>query len=136
MSAPAARHEVRSWLLAGCLGAAGLALLHFWTPSEEVRSSICLSRRLLGLPCPGCGMTRALAHLAKGEWRAALAAHPFAPVLAAELLLGWLAWGARLWGQGGRPIEPPDWAAPLLLSNAALLLALWMGRLAAGALPR
>ncbi len=135
MSAPAARHEVRSWLLAGCLGAAGLALLPFWTPSEEVRASICLSRRLLGLPCPGCGMTRALAHLAKGEWRAALAAHPFAPVLAAELLLGWLAWGVRLRKLGER-IGSPDWAAPLLLSNAALLLALWMGRLAAGALPR
>jgi hypothetical protein len=128
-----------SWALAGVLGAVGLLLLHFWIPSEDIRFSICLSRRLLGLPCPGCGMTRALAHLAKGEWRAAVAVHPFAPLLAAELLLGWLAWGVlhvsgwalrlprRVW---------PDGAGPLVLTNAALLTALWMGRLAAGALPR
>lgn len=130
---------MRSWLLAGFFGAAGLVLLHLWTPSEEVRASICLSRRLLGLPCPGCGMTRALAHLAKGEWREAIAAHPFAPVLASELVLLWLAWGARLLKHGkqiGERLGPPAWTAPLVLANAALLVALWMGRLAVGALPR
>jgi hypothetical protein len=87
-------------------------------------------------------MTRALAHLAKGEWRAALAAHPFAPLLAAELGFGWLAWGivqlADVVGVDGRLPRRiwPDGAGPLVLTNVALLTALWMGRLAAGALPR
>lgn len=128
-----------NWALAGVLGAAGLALLHLWTPSDDVRFSICLSRRLLGLPCPGCGMTRAFAHLAKGEWRSALAAHPFAPLLAAELLFGWLAWGvAKVAGKAGRLPRRiwPDGVSPLVLANVLLLTALWMGRLAAGALPR
>jgi hypothetical protein len=113
----------------------GLVLLHAWTPPEAASSSICLSRRLLGLPCPGCGMTRAFAHLAKGEWRAALAAHPFSPWLAAELVLVWTAWGAAVAGRLPRRI----WSgalAPLLVSNLALLAALWMARLAVGALPR
>jgi len=114
---------------------AGLALLHLWTPSEEVRYSVCLWRRFLGIPCPGCGMTRALAHLAKGEWRAAVAAHPFAPLLAVELLLGWLAWGAQAAGVARR-LRAEGPLGLLLGANAALLLALWVGRLAAGALPR
>ena len=129
-----------SWALAGLLGAAGLVLLHFWTPSGDVRYSVCLFRRLLGLPCPGCGMTRAFGHLAKGEWLAALRAHPFAPLLAAELALGWLAWGAftfEISGSAGRLAQRiwPAGLSPFLLTNAALLTALWMGRLAAGALP-
>ena len=132
-----------TWALAGVLGVAALALLYVWTPSDDIRYSLCLSRRL-GLPCPGCGMTRALAHLAKGEWRAALSAHPFAPVLAAEVMIGWLAWGAHVAGIAGlsglasrlpRRIWPVG-LTPALLANLALLVALWVGRLAAGALPR
>jgi hypothetical protein len=130
-----------TWALAGLLGLAGLALLHFWAPSDDVRYSLCLSRRL-GLPCPGCGMTRALAHLAKGEWRAALTAHPFSPVLAAELVLGWLLWGAHaigIFGESGSRRLGRAWQpalTPAVLANLALLVALWAGRLAAGALPR
>ena len=133
-----------TWALAGLLGLAGLTLLHLWTPLDDVRYSLCLSRRM-GLPCPGCGMTRALAHLAKGEWQGALAAHPFSPVLAAELVLGWLFWGvhaldavATLGISGGR-LPRRIWPAaltPAVLVNLALLVAVWMGRLAAGTLPR
>jgi hypothetical protein len=136
------RRQAVHWAFAGALGVGGLVVFHLWTPSDDVRFSLCLSRRLLGLPCPGCGMTRALAHLAKGEWRAALAVHPFAPLLAAELLLVWLAWGSELIGIAGRLPRriSPDGTSPLILAlvlaNVALLTALWMGRLAAGTLPR
>ena len=40
----------------------------------------CPVKAVFGVPCPGCGMSRALALLFKGEWRAALAEHAFAPV--------------------------------------------------------
>lgn len=33
--------------------------------------SLCLFRRLLGHPCPACGMTRAMAALARGQVRSA-----------------------------------------------------------------
>lgn len=125
--------NVRLWVLAGFAGLAGLAALHVWEPSPDPRSSICLSRRLLHLPCPGCGLTRASAHLAKGEWGAALADHPLVPVLAAELALGWIAWGVLL--ARGRPELRPAWLDPLLAAHAAVLVAFWLGRVATGTLP-
>ncbi len=79
-------------------------------------------------------MTRALAHLAKGEWRAALVLHPLAPLVAAELAVGWAAAGIAL-------LQPAvwrlrAWISPLLAADAALFVALWAGRLASGTWPR
>ena len=124
---------VRLWLLAGFAGAAGLAVLHVWNPSGDPAAALCLSRRLFHLPCPGCGLTRALASLAKGEWSAALRLHPLAPVLALEMILGWLAWGAALADR--RPLRLPVRVDALALGHVAVLLALWLGRAATGTLP-
>jgi uncharacterized protein DUF2752 len=127
------RRSAWTWALAGLAALAGFACLHVWVPPEDAASSLCLARRLLGIPCPGCGMTRAFAHLAKGEWAAAVAAHPLAPPLAAELALGWLGWGWALARR--RPLRPPAWLEPVLLGHVAALCALWVGRLATGTLP-
>jgi Protein of unknown function (DUF2752) len=121
------------WLLAGLTGLAGLAVLHVWVPSDDPAGAVCLSRRLLHLPCPGCGMTRALAHLAKGEWSAAVKDHPLAPVVALELALGWAVWGVALTGRRSPPL--PVRLEALLVANAAALVALWVGRAATGTLP-
>ena len=40
-----------------------------------------------GLPCPGCGLTRATIALLRGDWRNALALHLYAPVLLLALFL-------------------------------------------------
>jgi hypothetical protein len=127
------RGDARLWLLAGLAGAVGLAVLHVWFPSGDPAAALCLSRRLLHLPCPGCGLTRAFASLAKGEWAAALRLHPLAPVLALEALLGWLAWGAALAAR--RSFRLPAGVDTLTLTHAAVLLALWLGRAATGTLP-
>jgi Protein of unknown function (DUF2752) len=123
------------WFLVGVAGLIGLAVLHVWTPAGEAASSVCLLRRLFHLPCPGCGMTRAFAALAKGDWAVAIALHPLAPVLAAELVLGWVAWGLSL--VSWRAFQPHRRIRidSLLLANAAALLALWLGRVATGTLP-
>ena len=129
MAGPAAR----LWLLAGLAGLAGLAIFHVWTPANDPATAICLSRRLLHLPCPGCGMTRAFAHLAKGEWSAALRDHPLSVVVALEIALGWISWGLAL--RAGRPLRLPLRLETLLLGNAAALVAFWLGRAATGTLP-
>jgi hypothetical protein len=125
------RSDFRVWAMAGLGGAAGLVLLHFWTPSGDPAHAICLLRRVFHLPCPGCGMTRAFAALAKGDWPAAVALHPLAPVVAAELVLGWVVWGLAL----RRPVRLPLRVDSLLLANLAALVALWLGRVATGTLP-
>ena len=45
----------------------------------------CSFRALTGLPCPGCGLTRAATCLVHGRWAAAMRLHPFAPLF----VLGW-----------------------------------------------
>ena len=121
------------WALAGLAGLAAAVVLHLWVPGSGPETSFCFSRRILGLPCPGCGLTRAFAHLAKGHWSAALAAHPLAPVLAAEIVLVWLAWG-RAALRNSSP-TPPAWLTPVMLGHVAVLFALWLGRLSTGSLP-
>ncbi len=76
-------------------------------------------------------MTRAFAALAKGDWRAAIALHPLAPVVAAQLVLGWAFWGVALAFPRIRAVRIDG----LLLANLAALVALWLGRVATGTLP-
>jgi hypothetical protein len=78
-------------------------------------------------------MTRAFAHLAKGEWSAAVHDHPLAPLLAVELLLAWAAWGLAAAGLARLPtLAKPELAA---LGHLAVLVAVWLGRMATGTLP-
>ena len=65
---------------------AGLAV---WTPPDDQTYTLCLFRRLTHHDCPTCGMTRALALLAKGQWRASFERHPLGIPLVAEVLLLW-----------------------------------------------
>jgi Protein of unknown function (DUF2752) len=123
----------RSWVAAGAAGLLAFLVLHFWVPPEGARFVICPFRRLTGLPCPGCGLTRAFAHLAKGEWSAAVLDHPLAPLLAVEIFVGWLTWGllatGRLRQRLGASMDR------IVLWHAAALLVVWVGRLVTGTLP-
>ena len=47
----------------------------------------CLSRSLLGVSCPGCGLTRSFVHLAQGDPCAAWQAHRLGWLLALAVLL-------------------------------------------------
>lgn len=121
------------WVLAGLAALAGFLLFRVWEPAPGSQNTVCLLRRLSSLPCPGCGMTRAFAHLAKGEWAAAASDHLLAFVLVAELGLAWLAWGAAL--ARHRELRLPASFESLLLAHLAVLAAFWLGRLSTGTLP-
>jgi hypothetical protein len=67
----------------------------------------CAFRQATGIPCPGCGLSRAMAALLRGDWHTAIAFHAFAPLgalCALVLVAGALAPGpvrARLAGRLG-----------------------------------
>ena len=129
-----------AWLLAGAAGLVGGVILALWNPPGGSAPPFCLVRLVLDLPCPGCGMTRALHALANGDFAGAFRLHPLAPALAAEAAVLWGWWGIRIRPWAGRNLGgavPPaaHWLG-LLYGNGAVFLALWAGRLAVGSLPR
>lgn len=64
------------------LGGLNLALFALHLPSWQ-----CPVLHAFGVPCPGCGLTRAIALLFKGEWRASITMHAFAPVFVIALMV-------------------------------------------------
>jgi len=54
---------------------------------EKDCGSVCMLRRMTGMPCPTCGATRSFRALGQGAWREAVAFHPLGPVYAAMLLV-------------------------------------------------
>ena len=56
------------------LGAASMLHVSIWP---------CLFNELTGLPCPGCGMTRAVSALLHGDWHTAMTFHPLSPAYVA-----------------------------------------------------
>jgi hypothetical protein len=119
--------------LTGLAAAAALLLLRATHLPAGRESTWCLLRRLTGIPCPGCGLTRGFDQLADGDLWAAFVAHPLAPLIAVELVVGWLAWGLVI---GGRLRVPtPRAVHGLLFAHLAALVALWLGRAATGTLP-
>jgi hypothetical protein len=112
--------------------AAAFGLLTMASPSDD-GPTLCPVALLTGVACPGCGMSRAMAWMFRGDLERSVAYHPLAPLL---LVLGIVAlvWalGRRFWG----------WRAPRvalinggLLVVAVLLVAVWVTRLASGTLP-
>jgi hypothetical protein len=69
-------------LVIGSFAVVHLGLMHFGLPAWS-----CPIRHTLGIPCPGCGLSRAIAALLHGDWRTALERHAFAPVILAALVL-------------------------------------------------
>lgn len=93
---------------------------------------VCKWKSLTGIPCAGCGGTRALQSLMHGDWSGALLLNPGAVVLAAGFALA-SAYAAmvvvfRL------PPWRPSWArrVPWRWIGLALIAANWIYLLAAG----
>jgi hypothetical protein len=118
------------WIVAGSVSL--VALLMMWTPSDDGQT-LCPFALATGTACPGCGMTRAMAWLVRGDLVTCVRYHPLAPLLAVIAVI------AIVW-QIGRATK--GWRSPpMALANATmigfgvLLIAVWATRLASGTLP-
>ncbi len=58
--------------------AVGVMAASFIMPVQGLGVDLCILHSITGLPCPGCGMTRALCALSQGDLSVALALNPFA----------------------------------------------------------
>ena len=74
-------HRAIGWAV---LGAAGLQA---GLVSLDLPGWPCLFRHTLGVPCPGCGLSRAIAALLHGDWEATITYHAFAPLVLLLLLV-------------------------------------------------
>ena len=52
---------------------------------------MCPLKNVFSIPCPACGMTTGVVHLLHGQWKSALQAHLFSPLLLAAMAAAGLA---------------------------------------------
>ena len=104
-----------------------LAFLHhtgiFSAQEMESHSPLfCPFKMLFSIPCPGCGMTRAMLSLLSGNVLQAVSYHPFSVLFFAWVLLSLLPDRAVL--------KFPEWSSVLmsaaLMVSLVSLLAFWM----------
>jgi hypothetical protein len=111
--------------------AAALALAALTNPNRPLPFEVCGFKLLTGLPCPTCGMTRALCHALRGHWSQSITSHPAGLIFAAGLV-GWLLWSAAE-AYRGRPIaEAPRrrLTHALIVAGVAVSGVFWVTQLA------
>ena len=95
---------------------------------------LCPMRHMLGIPCPGCGLTRATESLVVGEIAAALAFHPLVwlilPMVAWMVLRLTLVSAGVLRRDSFDPLNKlPTW---FWVGFVTLMLGVWIARMAGG----
>jgi hypothetical protein len=95
---------------------------------------MCQLRRTLGLPCPGCGLTRSFISLAHGDLSAAVQFNPAGPMLFALLAfqIPYRSWQIARLRAGKNEWSLGAWSYLPLWLIFAVLLGQWVFRLLLG----
>ncbi len=99
-------------LACGCCLLAGAAYVTAYDPADGGMFLPCPFRLLTGWWCPGCGLTRAVHHLFRGDLGQALRFNAFVFLILAGLAAAWLSW---LVAKAGRTVDRfvsiPTWVS-------------------------
>lgn len=114
------------------LSLGGGALFALFVVALAFGAPFCPSAGFLGVPCPGCGLTRATLSFLSGDPKTAFEFHPLvfvaAPAFATLLGYGvYTAFGGARVRMTARGTRALTWGAGLL---SALLLSVWVARFA------
>lgn len=117
-------------LTAPLLAVAGIFAL---TSPGSQGTTLCPFALVTGTACPGCGMTRALGALLRGDFRLAFDYHPLVMLIAVQALAGW-GWLMLRRRHRAGPL-PSSLIPAILVGTGASLIAVWLIRLWSGSLP-
>jgi hypothetical protein len=98
-----------------------------WILATLLRIPFCPTALVLRTPCPGCGLTRATWAMLGGDFAAAMAIHPLAP-LVSPMFVGLFAYLGGRYVATGRT-EMSSWMVAGVAALSALLLLLWAARM-------
>jgi hypothetical protein len=93
---------IRGTLVALVIPLMALAL-YAYTPQAFSGRPICLFKILLGMPCPGCGLTRATCLLLHGQLASSLEMHLMCLPVLLYIAIGWLSFVAQASHVSWRP---------------------------------
>jgi hypothetical protein len=108
----------RALVLAGFVAAAALVV--------ALRVPTCPTALLLGVPCPGCGLTRATLLLFSGDIVGALRMHPLVPILLPAFVIP-IGYAAYEYVRGPRRDARSPWQARWVTPTAIVLGVLMFG---------
>ena len=100
---PTAR-RIAAPIAVGVAAATGCIALAVLDPSDR-GPVICPFRALTGLDCPGCGMTRAVSHVVRGQVGTAVDYNALMVLAVPVALYLYLTWLASLWGRRLPPLR-------------------------------
>lgn len=112
--------ERRRWvtgfvLLGGLVGVAAL--------TGDDGPVLCPFRVCTGMACPGCGLTRAVAHAARGDLAGSIRLHPLALPLVALLAVAFVLRRSPVHRQ-----RLDRWFAPIAITVGLAMVAAWLVR--------
>lgn len=113
-------NERRRWLTGSVLvgGLAGVAAL-----TGDDGPVLCPFRACTGMACPGCGLTRAIAHAARGDLVGSIRLHPLALPLVALLAAAFVLRRSPVHRQ-----RLDRWFAPTAIAVGLTMVAVWLVR--------
>ena len=94
---------------------------------------LCFSRRHTDVACPGCGLTRGVSGVVRGDFRASFEVHPLAIFLVAQAIFA--VFIIAFAGEKLREKAKVKWLPAVLIIDMVALLGIWVVRALTGTLP-